>query len=78
MESMGHRCFNAAITTFLESSDKKMDEKDVLGMLGIIAAAAWLILFILAWSMDSARMGDVLILSAFAGVLAMIFFTICD
>ncbi|WP_418534923.1 hypothetical protein [Gallintestinimicrobium sp.] len=55
-----------------------MDEKDVLGMLGIIAAAAWLILFILAWSMDTARMGDVLILSAFAGVLAMIFFTICD
>lgn len=35
---MGHRCFSAAITTFLESSDKKMDKKDVLGMLGIIAA----------------------------------------
>ena len=56
-----------------------MDEKDVLGMLGIIAAAAWLILFILACSMDNtARMGDVLILSAFAEVVAMIFFTICD
>ena len=78
MEGMGHRCFSAAITTFPESRDKEMDEKDVLGMLGIIAAAAWLILFILAWSMDTARMGDVLILSAFAGVLAMIFFTICD
>ena len=76
---MGHRCFSAAITTFPESRDKKMDEKDVLGMLGIIAAAAWLILFILAFSMDrSSRMGDVLILSAFAGVLPMIFFTIGD
>ena len=79
MEGMGPRCFSAAITTFPESRDKNMDEKDVLGMLGIIAAAAWLILFILACSMDNtARMGDVLILSAFAGVLAMIFFTICD
>lgn len=38
-----------------------------------------LILFILAFSMDrSRRMGDVLILSAFAGVLPMIFFTIGD
>lgn len=56
-----------------------MDKKDILRMLGIIAAAAWLILFILAGSMDSARrMGDVLILSAFAGVLAMIFFEMCD
>ena len=36
---MGHRCFSAAITTFPESRDKKMDE---IGMLGIIAAAAWL------------------------------------
>ena len=76
MEGMGHRCFGAAITTFPESRDKKMDE---IGMLGIIAAAAWLILFILECSMDNtARMRDVLILSAFAGVLAMIFFTICD
>ena len=76
MESMGHRCFSAAITTFPESRDKKMDE---IGMLGIIAAAAWLILFILECSMDNtARMRDVLILSAFAEVLAMIFFTICD
>lgn len=51
-----------------------MDKKDILGMLGKIAAAAWLILFILAFSMDpSSRMGDVLILSAFAGVLPMIF-----
>lgn len=59
--------------------DKKMDKKDILGKLGIIAAAAWLILFILAFSMDrSSRMGDVLILSAFAGVLPMIFFTIGD
>ena len=66
---MGHRCFSAAITTFPESRDKKMDE---IGMLGIIAAAAWLILFILECSMDNtARMRDVLILSAFAGVLAM-------
>jgi hypothetical protein len=49
-----------------------MDKKDILGKLGIIAAAAWLILFILAFSMDrSSRMGDVLILSAFAGVLPM-------
>lgn len=56
-----------------------MDENDVLGMLGIIAATACLILFILAGSMDSARsMGDVLILSGFAGVLAMIFFGMCD
>lgn len=56
-----------------------MDKKDILRMLGIIAAAAWLILFILAFSMDpSSRMGDVLILSAFAGVLPMIFFTIGD
>lgn len=56
-----------------------MDKKDILGKLGIIAAAAWLILFILECSMDNtARMRDVLILSAFAGVLAMIFFTICD
>ncbi len=60
-------------------TDKKMDKKDILGKLGIIAAAAWLILFILAFSMDrSSRMGDVLILSAFAGVLPMIFFTIGD
>lgn len=45
-----------------------MDKKDILGKLGIIAAAAWLILFILAFSMDrSSRMGDVLILSGFAG-----------
>lgn len=59
--------------------DKKMDKKDILGILGRIAAAAWLILFILAFSMDrSSRMGDVLILSAFAGVLPMIFFTISD
>ena len=43
-----------------------MDENDVLGLLGIIAATACLILFILAGSMDSARsMGDVLILSRF-------------
>lgn len=28
-----------------------MDKKDILGKLGIIAAAAWLILFILAFSM---------------------------
>ena len=56
-----------------------MDKKDILGKWGIIAAAAWLILFILAFSMDrSSRMGDVLILSAFAGVLPMIFFTIGD
>lgn len=56
-----------------------MDKKDILGKLSIIAAAAWLILFILAFSMDpSSRMGDVLILSAFAGVLPMIFFTIGD
>lgn len=56
-----------------------MDENDILGMLGIIAAAACLILFILAGSMDSARtMGDVLILSTFAGVLSMIFFAMCD
>lgn len=56
-----------------------MDKKDILGMLGKIAAAAWLILFILAFSMDrSNRMGDILILSAFAGVLPMIFFTIGD
>lgn len=56
-----------------------MDKKDILGMLGKIAAAAWLILFILAFSMDrSSRMGDILILSAFAGVLPMIFFTIGD
>ena len=56
-----------------------MDKKDILGKLGIIAAAAWLILFILAFSMDrSRRMGDVLILSAFAGVLPMIFCTIGD
>ncbi len=59
--------------------DKKMDKKDILGMLGKIAAAAWLILFILAFSMDrSSRMGDMLILSAFAGVLPVIFFTIGD
>lgn len=59
--------------------DKKMDKKDILGILGRIAAAAWLILFILAFSMDrSSRMGDVLILSAFAGVLPMIFFGMCD
>lgn len=76
---MGHHCFSAAITTFPESRDKKMDENDVLGLLGIIAATACLILFILAGSMDSARsMGDVLILSGFAGVLAMIFFSLCD
>ena len=76
---MGHRCFSAAITTFPESRDKKMDENDVLGLLGIIAATACLILFLLAGSMDrSSRMGDVLILSAFAGVLPMIFFTIGD
>lgn len=56
-----------------------MDKKDILGKLGIIAAAAWLILFILAFSMNrSSRMGDVLILSGFAGVLAMIFFGMCD
>lgn len=56
-----------------------MDENDVLGLLGIIAATACLILFILVWSMDSARsMGDVLILSGFAVVLAMIFFGMCD
>ena len=56
-----------------------MDKKDILGKLGKIAAAAWLILFILAFSMDrSSRMGDVLILSGFAGVLAMIFFGMCD
>lgn len=56
-----------------------MDKNDILGILGRIAAAAWLILFILAGSMDSARsMGDVLILSGFAGVLPMIFFTIGD
>ena len=56
-----------------------MDKKDILGILGRIAAAAWLILFILAFSMDrSSRMGYVLILSAFAGVLPMIFFGMCD
>lgn len=56
-----------------------MDKKDILGKLGKIAAAAWLILFILAFSMDrSSRMGDMLILSAFAGVLPMIFFAMCD
>lgn len=56
-----------------------MDKKDILGMLGRIAAVAWLILFILAFSVDrTSRMGDVLILSAFAGVLAMIFFGMCD
>lgn len=56
-----------------------MDENDVLGLFGIIAATACLILFLLAGSMDSARrMGDVLILSGFAGVLAMIFFGMCD
>lgn len=56
-----------------------MDKKDILRMLGIIAATACLILFILAGSMDSARsMGDVLILPGFAGVLAMIFFGMCD
>ena len=56
-----------------------MDKKDILGMLGKIAAAAWLILFILAFSMGrSSRMGDILILSAFAGVLPMIFSTIGD
>ena len=56
-----------------------MDENDVLWLFGIIAATACLILFILAGSMDSARsMGDVLILSSFAGVLTMIFFTIGD
>ena len=56
-----------------------MDKKDILRMLGIIAAAAWLILFILAFSMDhSRRMGDVLILSGFAGVLTMIFCGMCD
>lgn len=56
-----------------------MDENDVLGLFGIIAATACLILFLLAGSMDSARrMGDVLILSGFAGVLAMIFFEMCE
>ena len=56
-----------------------MDENDVLGLFGIIAATACLILFLLAGSMDrSSRMGDVLILSAFAGVLPMIFLTIGD
>lgn len=56
-----------------------MDKKDILGMLGRIAAVAWLILFILAFSVDrTSRMGEVLILLAFAGVLPMIFFTIGD
>ena len=55
-----------------------MDENDVLRMLGIIAVMVCLMLFILAGSVDPTRTIDVTLLSAFAGMLALIFFSLCD
>ena len=56
-----------------------MDENDILRIMGIIAILVcfWM-LFILAGSIDPARTVELTLLSSFAGLLAILFFSLCD
>lgn len=54
-----------------------MDENDILRIMGIIAILVCLMLFILAGSTDPARTVELTLLSSFAGLLAILFFSLC-
>lgn len=53
-----------------------MDENDILRIMGIIAILVCLMLFILAGSIDPARTVELTLLSSFAGLLAILFFSL--
>lgn len=55
-----------------------MDENDILRIMGIIAILVCLMLCILAGSIDPARTVELTLLSSFAGLLAILFFSLCD